>query len=81
MASEIIALTPENIETIVSSLVILGTIAACLGFISSRVILFLLDALDRWTFTYQYKRLLVRRNQLRREVFELQKTKRGLNHD
>lgn len=78
MASEIIALTPDNIETIVSSLVILGFFVACAGFISSRFILFLLNAFERLIFSCEYKRLLVRRNKLRREVFELQKTKRGL---
>ncbi|EKO3922089.1 hypothetical protein MRM63_06680 [bacterium 19MO03SA05] len=78
MTTEIIALTPENIETIVSSFVVLGFFVACAGFISSRFILFLLNALERLIFPYEYKRLLVRRNKLRLEVFELQKTKRGL---
>ncbi|ASF99826.1 hypothetical protein CEG15_06510 [Vibrio anguillarum] len=77
-STEIIALTPENIETIVSGLTILGFFVACAGFISSRFILFLLDALERLLFPYEYKRLLVRRNKLRREVLELQKIKRGL---
>lgn len=80
MTGDFILLTTEDIESITFILAVYVSMFCFAGFMGARIVSFILDAIERYTVTFEVKRLIVRRNQLAREVFQLEQQRHAFKH-